>query len=233
VVELAAQLTCDAHRTAWGAGPQSVYSCRAAVTAALQQAMHHSDALPAPATSTLLQRPPDHGTPCRAGLVKAARATCAPAAPAAPAAHLPHLLPTSPARPTAPPAPLTPPPPLLPATHRQQAREEGELIRAKALQEAADQAAKEAATRTRLQQANLDTRRANEVLQGFKAREKEAEAQLEREIEGGWGCGCGASSYVQTIEGVAVRSSSEQKQCARAGARSAACSARHVVQDVW
>lgn len=97
--------------------------------------------------------------------------------------------------PNAPPAQL-PPPPAPPYPHRQQAREEGELIRAKALQEAADQAAKEAATRAGLQQANRDTRRANEVLQGFKAREKEAEAQLEREIEGMRGGGVGVGGAV-------------------------------------
>lgn len=61
---------------------------------------------------------------------------------------------------------------------------EGELIRRKAAEEAADLAAKEAAWRAKALQMNAATKAANDTLLAFRAAEQERDKQLEEAVEG-------------------------------------------------
>lgn len=61
---------------------------------------------------------------------------------------------------------------------------EGELIRRKATEEAAELAAKEAAWRAKALQMNAATTAANDTLLAFRAAEQQREKQLEKAIEG-------------------------------------------------
>ncbi len=63
---------------------------------------------------------------------------------------------------------------------------EGELIRSKAIEEAAELKSKEETWRARMKQMNEQTKAANAVLQGFRAKEKEHERKTEQAIEGGF-----------------------------------------------
>ena len=73
---------------------------------------------------------------------------------------------------------------MLPCTQQSFSTLQGDMIRAKAAQEAADLKAAEAAAQARAQAALADTARANKALQEFKkaeaAREREADAAIER-----------------------------------------------------
>lgn len=72
---------------------------------------------------------------------------------------------------------------------READKREGELIRAKALAEAAELAAREAERRREMLVMNEDTEQANATLQAFRAKERERERAVELAIEGGWGMG--------------------------------------------
>ncbi len=61
---------------------------------------------------------------------------------------------------------------------------EGQLIRCKALEEAAELAAKEAAARAQARDMNAATKAANDTLLAFRAAEGMREAQLEAAVEG-------------------------------------------------
>jgi len=83
---------------------------------------------------------------------------------------------------------------------RAAARAEGELIRHKAAEEAAELAAKEAAWRAKAKEMNAATKASNDTLLAFRAAERERDRQLEAAVEGGhhtwhvppWLCFCSA-----------------------------------------
>lgn len=70
---------------------------------------------------------------------------------------------------------------------------EGELIRRKATEEAAELAAKEAAWRERAREMNAATKASNDTLLAFRAAERQREAQLEQAVEGARGWAQGAA----------------------------------------
>jgi hypothetical protein len=61
---------------------------------------------------------------------------------------------------------------------------EGELVRRKAVEEAAELAAKEAAWRQKLLDMNAATKASNDTLLAFRAAERERDKQLEQSVEG-------------------------------------------------
>jgi hypothetical protein len=61
---------------------------------------------------------------------------------------------------------------------------EGELVRRKAAEEAAELAAKEAAWRQKLLDMNAATKASNDTLLAFRAAERERDKQLEESVEG-------------------------------------------------
>lgn len=67
---------------------------------------------------------------------------------------------------------------------RAAAAAEGELIRHKAAEEAAELAAKEAAWRAKAKEMNAATEASNETLLAFKAAERQRDKQLEAAVEG-------------------------------------------------
>lgn len=70
---------------------------------------------------------------------------------------------------------------------RAAAAAEGELIRHKAAEEAAELAAKEAAWRAKAKEMNAATKASNDTLLAFKAAERQRDKQLEAAVEGGAG----------------------------------------------
>jgi hypothetical protein len=67
---------------------------------------------------------------------------------------------------------------------RAAAAAEGELIRHKAAEEAAELAAKEAAWRAKAKEMNAATKASNDTLLAFKAAERQRDKQLEAAVEG-------------------------------------------------
>lgn len=67
---------------------------------------------------------------------------------------------------------------------RAAAKAEGELIRRKAADEAAELAAKEAAWRAKAKEMNAATKASNDTLLAFRAAERERDNQLEAAVEG-------------------------------------------------
>lgn len=69
-------------------------------------------------------------------------------------------------------------------TCRAAAKAEGELIRRKAADEAAELAAKEAAWRAKAKEMNAATKASNDTLMAFRAAERQRDKQLEAAVEG-------------------------------------------------
>lgn len=67
---------------------------------------------------------------------------------------------------------------------RAAAKAEGELIRHKAAEEAAELAAKEAAWRAKAKEMNAATKASNDTLLAFRAAERQRDKQLEAAVEG-------------------------------------------------
>lgn len=67
---------------------------------------------------------------------------------------------------------------------RAAAKAEGELIRHKAVEEAAELAAKEAAWRAKAKEMNAATKASNDTLLAFRAAERQRDKQLEAAVEG-------------------------------------------------
>lgn len=67
---------------------------------------------------------------------------------------------------------------------RAAAKAEGELIRRKAADEAAELAAKEAAWRAKAKEMNAATKASNDTLLAFRAAERQRDKQLEAAVEG-------------------------------------------------